>query len=285
MPRTWFITGCSSGFGRHLAIAAAENGDTVIATSRDPSKLADLITLGIIPKFLDVNASDTSIKTVIDEVEATIGPIDILINNAGYILEGAVEECSQAEVQSIFDTNVFSQIRVLRAALPYMRSRKSGVIANFGSIGGWGGAPAAGFYCASKAAVAIYTEALHFELKPLGIDVTCVEPGYFRTNFLTGGHKVVAGNRIEDLHVGTREYRDALKEYSLKQPGDPVKGAKVLVEALTGTGRCVGKKVPARLALGRDALEVIRGSMDKEREMLDGWEEIIGSTDCDDVGA
>ncbi|KAL4964466.1 uncharacterized protein BDV14DRAFT_200748 [Aspergillus stella-maris] len=285
MPRTWFITGCSSGFGRHLAIAAAQTNDTVIATSRDPSKLSDLIPLGIIPKALDVNANDTSIKSVIDEVESTIGPIDILINNAGYILEGAVEECTQAEIEAIFDTNVFSQIRVLRAALPHMRARKAGVIANFGSIGGWGGAPAAGFYCASKAAVAVYTEALHFELKPLGIDVTCIEPGYFRTNFLTGGHKVVAGNRIEDLHAGTREYRSALKEYSLKQPGDPVKGAQVLVEALTGTGRCVGRRLPARLALGRDALEVIRGSLRTEGEMLDAWEGVIGSTDCDDVGA
>ncbi|KAL4950816.1 hypothetical protein BDW69DRAFT_201904 [Aspergillus filifer] len=285
MPRTWFITGCSSGFGHQLAIAAAQNNDTVVATSRDPTKLSDLTSLGIIPKALDINASDAEVKAVIDEVEATVGPIDILVNNAGYILEGAIEECTHDEILGIFDTNVFSQIRVLRAALPYMRSRNSGVIANLGSIGGWGGAPAAGFYCASKAAVAIYTEALHFELAPLGIDVTCIEPGYFRTNFLTGGHKVVAANRIEDLHAGTKEYRDALTAYSLRQPGDPVKGAQVLVEALTKTGRCEGRSLPVRLALGRDALEVIRGSMAREREMLDSWEGIIGSTDCDDVGA
>ncbi|KAL4943163.1 hypothetical protein BDV06DRAFT_190634 [Aspergillus oleicola] len=285
MPRIWFVTGCSSGFGRQLAIAAAQNNDTVVATSRDPSKLSDLIPLGIVPKALDVGASDAEVKTVIDDVEATVGPIDILVNNAGYILEGAVEECSNDEILAQFDINVFSQIRVLRAALPHMRARKSGVIANFGSIGGWGGAPAAGFYCASKAAIAIYTEALHFELAPLGIDVTCIEPGYFRTNFLTGGHKIVAAKKIADLHAGLKEYRDALAAYSLHQPGDPVKGAQVLVEALTKSGRCEGRSLPPRLALGRDALEFIRGSTTKEREMLDSWEEIIGSTDCDDVQA
>ncbi|KAF9891835.1 hypothetical protein FE257_003320 [Aspergillus nanangensis] len=283
MPRIWFITGCSSGFGRQLAITAAQNQDTVIATSRNPSNLTDLQDIGVIPKALDLRASDDDIQAVVDEITSTIGPIDILVNNAGYILEGAIEECSTQEIEDQFDTNVFSQIRLLRAVVPSMRARRCGVVANLGSIGGWRGTPGAGLYCASKAAVAIYTESLRGELAPYGIDVTCVEPGYFRTNFLTGGHKVTAKNQIPELREATQGTRDALAAYSLHQPGDPVKGAQVLFEALTQTGRCQGRQLPARLALGRDAVTAIGGSMASEQEMLDHWGGIISSTDCDDI--
>lgn len=164
-----------------------------------------------------------------------------------------------------------------------MRARKSGVVANFGSIGGWQGSPAAGMYCATKAAIAIYTESLRNELAPFNIEVTCVEPGYFRTNFLTGGHKITAKNRILELDAGTQASRDALAAYSLHQPGDPIKGAQVLFEAFTKTGRCEGRSLPGRLALGRDSLAAITGSIAREQEMLDSWKEIIGSTDCNDV--
>lgn len=140
-------------------------------------------------------------------------------------------------------------------------------------------------YCASKAAIAIYTEALREELAPFNIEVTCVEPGYFRTNFLTGGHKITAKHRIPELDIGTKTTRDALVAYSLNQPGDPIKGAQVLFEAFTKTGRCEGRSLPGRLALGRDSLAAIGGSIAREQEMLDSWKEIIASTDCDDVEA
>ncbi|KAJ5550985.1 hypothetical protein N7535_001076 [Penicillium sp. DV-2018c] len=284
MPRIWFITGCSSGFGRELAITAAKNGDTVVATSRDPSKLEALAHLGVIAKKLNVQGSDAEVKAVIDDVLSTVGPIDVLVNSVGYILEGGIEECSHEEILDHFDVNVFSHMRVLRAALPSMRDRKSGVVASFGSIAGWYGAAAAGMYCATKAAVAMYTEALRTELAPFNIDVVCIEPGYFRTNFLTAGHKVVAKNHIAELDVGTKATRDALAAYSLNQPGDPVKGAQVIFEALTKTGRCEGRSPPARLALGKDALVFIKESINRELEVLDGWKDIVGSTDCEDVG-
>lgn len=192
---------------------------------------------------------------------------------------------SDDEILAQFDVNVFSQIRLLRAVLPSMRARRAGVIANLGSIAGWDGTPVAGFYCASKAAIAIYTESLRHEVAPLGIDVTCIEPGYFRTNFLTtsGGHKVTARKRINDLHAGTQQARDALAAYNLHQPGDPVKGARVIVEALTKTGRCEGRSLPGRLALGLDAIATISESMKREQEIMDTWRDIISSTDCDDV--
>ncbi|GES63820.1 short-chain dehydrogenase/reductase SDR [Aspergillus terreus] len=263
MPRVWFITGCSSGLGRELAITAAKHQNRVVATSREPSKLSDLVKLGIIAKKLDLRANDEEIRAVVDEVASTVGPIDILVNNAGYILEGAVEECSDQEIKDEFDTNVFSQIRVLRAVLPSML----------------------GMYCASKAAIAIYTESLRAELAPFNIDVTCVEPGYFRTNVLTGGHKVTSKNRISELDAGTQTTCDALAAYSLRQPGDPVKGAQVLFEALTKTGRCESRQLPGRLALGLDSIDAIGASMAKEQDILDSWRDIIASTDCDDVRA
>ncbi|KAL4804850.1 hypothetical protein BDV18DRAFT_161944 [Aspergillus unguis] len=283
MPRIWLITGGSSGFGREIALAAAQNNDTVVVTSRDPTKLTSLAAQGIIPRHLDLSSSDSTIQQVISEVESSVGPIDILVNNAGYILEGAVEETSDDELTALFDTNVFAQMRILRAVLPSMRSRRTGVVANIGSIGGWYGAPAAGFYCASKAAVAMYTEALHHEVAHLGIKVTCIEPGYFRTDLLAGEHKVTVQGNIPDLDAATKEARGAMAAFNHRQPGDPVKGARVIVEALTGSGRCEGRGLPARLALGRDAMAAIGGSLAREREMLDGWEEIITSTDCDDV--
>ncbi|KAL5047120.1 hypothetical protein BDW71DRAFT_206937 [Aspergillus fruticulosus] len=279
-PKIWFITGCSSGLGRELAIAAAQHDDTVIATSRDVSKLADLVPLGVIPKTLDIRADDTEIQAVIDDVGASIGPIDILINNGGISSRG-----HDAGIHATFDVNVFSQIRLLRAILPSMRARRAGVIANLGSIAGRNGTPAARFQCASKAAIALYTESLRHEIAHLGIDVTCIEPGYFRTNFLTtsGGHKITAQKRIADLDAGTRGVCEALAAYSLPQPGDPVKGARVIVELLTRSGRGEGRRLPGRLALGRDAIVKIGESLKREGEMLDSWRDIITSTDCDDV--
>ncbi|PLB53827.1 3-oxoacyl-reductase [Aspergillus steynii IBT 23096] len=289
--RIWFITGASSGLGLQLALTASQHGDTVIATSRDPSKLAPLAEQNplIIPKPLDpATASPDTLTTLIDEITTAHGPIDILVNNAGYILEGAIEECTDAELEAQFAVNVFSPVRVIRAVAPSMRARSAGIIANIGSIGGWNGSPSAGFYCASKAAVGVYTEALKAELAPFGVDVTCIEPGYFRTGFLTSGHKVSAGKRIPELDVATRGMREALEAYSLKQPGDPVKGAQVMYEALTKTGRFEvlreeGRHLPARLALGKDALDAIGGSLQREREMLDTWGGVVGETDCADV--
>ncbi|KAJ5170451.1 uncharacterized protein N7500_003234 [Penicillium coprophilum] len=286
MPRVWLITGSSSGFGREIAIAAADIGDTVVATSRYADKLKDLEEQRpgqIVLHQLDVNGSDDTVQAQVASILEKVGRIDVLVNNAGYILEGAVEECSGPEAEAVFATNVFGQMRVLRAVLPSMRKQKSGVVANLGSIGGWSGTPAAGLYCATKAAVAIYTEALRGELAPFGIEATCIEPGYFRTNFLSGGHKVVAQNRLPELDIATESTRAGLAAYNHHQPGDPAKGARVIVEALTKTGRCEGRKLPPRLALGRDAVTAIQAALARNQEGLDQWRDIVMATDHDDV--
>lgn len=192
---------------------------------------------------------------------------------------------SAEEVENHFDVNVFGQMRVLRAVLPGMRAQKSGVVANLGSIGGWSGTPAAGLYCASKAAIAIYTEALRGELDGFGIKTTCIEPGYFRTNFLAndGGHKIRAKRHIPELASVTQRTSSALTAYNQHQPGDPAKGAQVIVEALTQTGRCQGRDLSPRLALGSDAVQAIGAALDRNREGLDMWKDLVATTDTDDV--
>ncbi|KAL8651373.1 MAG: hypothetical protein Q9210_003292 [Variospora velana] len=208
--RVWLITGCSSGFGQEIAKAALANGDQVVATARNPTKLKDLDALGAKTFALDVVADDDKLKDVVaSDVKAT-GQIDVLVNNAGYILTGAVEECA---VLDQFETNVFGCLNVIRAVLPHMRAQRSGVIANLGSIGGWVGTPAAGLYCASKAAVTNFTESLRKEVQDLGIEVTAIEPGYFRTGFLSSGHKSRAANVIADYEPALKENMAGLAAY------------------------------------------------------------------------
>ncbi|EFQ96811.1 dehydrogenase/reductase SDR family member 7B [Nannizzia gypsea CBS 118893] len=285
MSKVWLITGCSSGFGREIALAAARRGDTVVATARDVSRIEDLEKLGlkIVNKRLDVLDSDEQVKETIADVVKTLGRIDILVNNAGYILEGAIEECSTDEVQKCFATNVFSQMTLIRAVAPYMRAQGSGTIANLGSIAGWNGTPSAGVYCATKAAIAMYTESLRVELAPFGIDVTSIEPGYFRTQFLTSGNRTVAHNRIPELSSTTDHTKRQLDAYNKKQPGDPVKGAAVIVQALTKSGVCEGRELPVRLPLGKDAVRYINESLRSNKQALDDWEAVVSCTNCDDV--
>ncbi|KAL8673533.1 MAG: hypothetical protein Q9224_007522 [Gallowayella concinna] len=282
MGKVFLITGCSSGFGQEIALAAIEHGHTVVATARDPSKLQTLKEKGAVTFKLDVTSTDDVLEGIVADILKQTGQIDILVNNAGYILQGAVEECSSTEIQSLFSTNVFGMLNLLRAVLPHMRSRRSGVIANLGSIGSWHGTSTAGLYCATKAASSIFSESLRAEVADLGIQVTAIEPGYFRTNFLSGGHQIVAEKKLPDLAQATASSRSALETYDRKQPGDPKKGAKIIVEALTGTGRCVGRSLPPRLALGNDAVQYIRSVMQTNSQHLDEWADLVSTTDHDD---
>ena len=295
--RTWFITGCSSGFGQEIAKIALERGDKVVATARNAGKLKTLQDLGALTLSLDVTAKDSEIEKTIAEAVEGYETIDILINNAAYILEAAVEEAryrmrslvmgplanviSDAEAKASFDTNFFGHLAVTRAVLPYMRKQKSGVIANMGSIAGWEGNVGYGLYTATKFALAGVTESLREEVKHLGIQVTIIEPGYFRTNFLSGGHRIAAKKVIDDLKPVMEPLRSTLDSYDRKQPGDPIKGAKLIVDALTGSGVCVGRVLPLRLALGKDAVELINRVVAREKKTLDEWEDLSISTDHD----
>jgi NAD(P)-dependent dehydrogenase (short-subunit alcohol dehydrogenase family) len=281
MSKVWLITGCSSGFGREIVLAALARGDIVVATARDPSKLKDLADRGALTGRLDVVSDDATLRNTIEKIVAKTGRIDILVNNAGYILAGGVEECSRQEVLAQFQTNVFGQLNVLRAVLPTMRAARGGVVANLGSIGGWRGTPAAGMYCATKACASVVAESLRAEVAHLGIQVTSIEPGYFRTNFLNPGNKTVAKKAINDIKPGVDPTHQSLKSYDRRQPGDPKKGAQLIVEALTGTGRCQGRKLPPRLVLGKDAYQTVSGCLDANRASLEQWKALTTTTDCD----
>lgn len=162
-----------------------------------------------------------------------------------------------------------------------MRERKSGVIANMGSIGGWHGSVGFGHYCATKFALVAISESLRDEVEHLGIQVVCIEPGYFRTNFLSGGHRNVAQKVIDDLKPALDPRREMLNKVDRQQPGDPIKGSKLIVEALTQSGRCKGKVLPPRLALGKDAVQLMNQVIEKEKKVLDEWAELSVSTDHD----
>jgi NAD(P)-dependent dehydrogenase (short-subunit alcohol dehydrogenase family) len=282
--KVWLITGCSSGLGHAIALAALDRGDIVVATARDVSTLSSLEKHGALIETLDVTSTDSVLSAAAEKMASrTHGRIDILVNNAGYILSGGVEECSRAEVQATFDTNVFGQLNVLRAVLPIMRRQRSGVVANLGSIGGWNGTPGAGLYCATKACASLLAEALRGEVAHLGIQVTAIEPGYTRTNFLTSGHKMRATKVIDDLREGVDPTINALGAYSLKQPGDPDKVAQLVVEALTGTGRCVGRELPPRLLVGKDAYQIVGGNIKAHQDNWNKWEDLATTTSYDDV--
>lgn len=277
---TWLITGCSTGIGRAIALAALEHGDIVVATARDISTLQDLEQKGAITCALDVTADDRTIGGIVDWVLAqTNGRIDILVNNAGYVLAGGVEECTREEVSAIFETNVFGSLNVLRAVMPHMRRQRKGAVAFLGSIGSWYGSPSGGLYGATKGSVSLLAEALAAEVAHLGIKVTALELGYFRTQVFSPQRLTLTTNPIEECKPGVDPTLDMVRAYDGKQPGDPAKAAKVIVEALTGSGRCEGLELPPRLAIGDSAYPSILGNMDRMRSNMEEWRAITTGLD------
>ncbi|KAI5795232.1 hypothetical protein EDC01DRAFT_745730 [Geopyxis carbonaria] len=282
--KVWFITGASTGLGAAIARHALAAGDAVIATSRSSTSLAPLTALGATPLTLDITAPAPVLAAAVASVIAIHGRIDILLNNAGYILQGAVEECSAAEIAAQFAVNVFAQAAVARAVLPYMRAQRSGVVAGMGSVGAWQSVPGTAFYCASKATLVGVYEALRGEVAGFGIGVTVVEPGYFRSGFLSGGHRVKAeGSGMEAYRPVLDGVGEMLDAYDGKQPGDVEKGARMVVEVLAGRGRARGRGLPLRLCMGSDAVRMVGEAIERQRRELEEWREMAGETDHDDV--
>jgi len=276
----WFITGSTSGFGKYIALEALSRGHKVIATARNTSKLSELQAAGADILSVDVTAPLDELKSKAAEAHAIHGSITYLINSAGYILEGAIEETTPEETQATFDTNVFGTLNVTRAFLPYLRAQKSGVIANFGSIASWGGGPAFGLYAATKWAVSGLTESLRAEVAPFGIQAIVIEPGYFRTGFLNAGARIKSGVQLgayDNSAVG--DVRKMLDVVDNNQLGDVKKGVKVIVDVLTQTGVAEGKEIPIRLVLGSDGDELIRDKLVSTEKLLTEWKDVIYSTD------
>lgn len=272
--KTWFITGASRGFGLRIARLALAQGDNVVATARRQSAVTEA--LGDHPKLLALSLDVTDEAQARAAAAAAVerfGAIDVLLNNAGFGLLGAVEEASAADVERVYRTNVFGLLAVTRAVLPYMRTRRSGRILNISSIGGYRGAAGFGVYSSTKFAVEGLSEALHAELKPLGIDVTVVEPGYFRTDFLDASSLTVSVDRIEDYNGTAGAVRAVAVDLNHGQPGDPDKLAKVLIDFADAANP------PVRLPLGSDTVAAIEAKHAADAAILAEWRAVSVSTD------
>lgn len=265
--RTWFITGASTGFGRLLAEEVLKAGGKVVATARKLDQIADLEAQypGKAKVFvLDVTDA-AQIHSVVAQSVTGFSPVDVLVNNAGYGLAGAIEEATEDEFMPVFETNVFGLMRVTRAFLPHFRKQRSGSIVNLSSIGGLIGSAGWGYYNASKFAVEGFSEALASELAPLGIHVTIVEPGPFRTDFL-GRSGVEAEERIADYDATAGKTRQYFHDQAGKQKGDPLRAVHAIVQAVESP------QPPLHLVLGALALQRMRGHLDQWKAELDKWQ-------------
>ena len=263
----WFITGASSGFGRLLAEYLLSLDAKVVATARNVDRLEDLVKRhpgNVIALELDVTNQHSIEKAVADAL-ASVGHIDVLVNNAGYGVAGAVEEVTENEYMPMFETNLFGLIKLTKALLPQFRERRSGTIVNFSSIGGLIGAPGWGYYNATKFAVEGLSEALSAEMAPLGVHVMVVEPGPFRTEFL-GRSGVEASERISDYEPTAGKTREYFQTQSGKQPGDPQRAVEAVVAAVSDPNP------PAHLLLGKIALSRFRKRLDDWKAELDRWQ-------------
>jgi len=272
--RTWFITGASRGFGSLIAERALRAGDAVIATARNPQDITDR--LGEQPNLLAVRLDVTREDEAHQAVAAGIkrfGRIDVLINNAGFGVLGAVEETSASETERLFATNVFGLLNVTRAVLPHMRAQRSGRVINISSIGGYQAYMGWGVYGSTKFAVEGITEALHQELAPLGIQATVVEPGFFRTDFLDEQSLIKTRLELADYDETVGKMRAFAEAANHAQPGDPQKFAKAMLALVNAPNP------PQRLALGSDTVARIEAKNRLVAQELAEWNELALSTD------
>jgi NAD(P)-dependent dehydrogenase (short-subunit alcohol dehydrogenase family) len=276
--KNWFITGAPRGLGLEITRAALQRGDRVVGTARNPQTVVEAIGAhsNLLAAKLDVT-SEAEARQVAKSGVEKFGRIDVLVNNAGFGLLGAVEESSAKEVKAVFDINVFGLLNVTRAVLPYLRKQRSGHIINMSSIGGYSSHEGWGVYCATKFAVEGLTEALAAELAPLGIFTTVVEPGFFRTDFLSSTSLVATKDRIEDYAETVGKMRMFAAGADHKQPGDPSKLAKAILTLADSP------KPPVRLPLGSDTVARIRGKNQFVESELTAWLKVAASTDHDDV--
>lgn len=274
MSKVWFITGCSTGFGRDLAIEVLASGYQAAVAARNPDDVKDIVEAypdTAIAVKLDVTKDD-EIKTAVEQIQQKFNTIDVLVNNAGIGYFGAIEESEEDEVRRMFEINFFGLAAVTKAVLPIMRAQRSGHILNVASIGGLVGFPAVGFYNATKFAVDGYSESLSKEVAPLGIKVTVIAPSGFRTDWAgrsANNSKIV----IDDYKDTAGQNKSNIRGYSGKQPGDPVRAAKAMIKAVES------ENPPLRLLLGEAALKGARNKIELLKKDFDAWEETTVGAD------
>ncbi len=271
-PRTWLITGCSSGFGRRLAEVVLERGDRLVATARRPEALDDLVAQAperVLAVALDVTRPE-QIPAAVAAAEERFGAVDVLVNNAGSGSVGAIEEIEPEHLRDLMETMFFGPVALTQAVLPAMRARGSGAIVQMSSMGGQLSPPGFGAYCAAKFALEAASESLAAEVAPFGLHVVIVEPGSFRTGFAGGRlHRSPSLDAYAETVGPNREF---LSAQDGSQEGDPRRAAEAIVSALDAP------EPPLRLALGADAVEAIRGSLEGRLDELARWEDLSRST-------
>jgi NAD(P)-dependent dehydrogenase (short-subunit alcohol dehydrogenase family) len=271
--KIWLITGASSGFGAALVQAVMQRGDFAIGTFRKTEQVDAFNRenagrgLGLL---MDVTQPST-IEPAFEHIKTAYGRLDVLVNNAGYGIAGAVEEAGMDEVRAIFETNVFGALQTTQLALPLMRGQRSGHIIQISSGAGFKATPGFGIYNATKFALEGFSEALADEVRPLGIRVTIVEPGPFRTQF-AGGSLVEAARKIDDYDATAGVFRQRMANIDGKQEGDPEKGAEAIVQVVYSV------EPPMRLPLGRIVLVNIQAKLDQVKKDLDNWRAVAENT-------
>jgi NAD(P)-dependent dehydrogenase (short-subunit alcohol dehydrogenase family) len=270
----WFITGCSTGFGRELALAVLDKGWRAVVTARQPNSLAEFngrYDDRALVLELDVTQS-AQIGHAVEKALQKFGRIDVLVNNAGYGYLSAIEEGDDQDVRDMFEVNFFGVADTIKAVLPTMRKQRSGHIVNITSVGGLVGNPGSGYYAATKFAVEGLSEALAAETADLGIKVTAVEPGPFRTDW-AGRSLKQAKKPIEAYEASARKRRAAISAASGNQPGDPARAALAIIAAVRSP------TPPGHLILGSNGLERVKIKLDALRAEIAAWEATTLSAD------
>ncbi|SEN13931.1 NADP-dependent 3-hydroxy acid dehydrogenase YdfG [Mucilaginibacter gossypiicola] len=273
--KVWFVTGASKGLGLALVKKLLSEGYKVAATSRnlsDLNKAVDAHNGQFLPLAVNLTNED-SVQEAIELAVKTFGKIDVVVNNAGYGLLGGIEELTDREARDNFEINVFGSLNVIRKALPYLRAQKSGHILNVSSIGGFTGAFAGGgIYCATKFAVNGFSETLSAEVAPFGIKVTIVQPGYFRTNFLSAGSLAVPQNQIADYQNVRDTVNFHQNDMDKQQAGDPEKAAAAMISITKEDNP------PLNLFLGEDAYGLVEKKLAFVQNELEAWKDLTLST-------
>lgn len=278
--KVWYVTGASQGLGLALVKKLLEEGYRVAATTRNVEELKKSITAGD-ESFLALKVSltdENSVSKSIAETVAHFGRIDVVVNNAGYGIAGALEELTDAEARANFDINVFGSLNVIRHAMPYLRQQQSGHIFNIASVGGFTGAfPGFGIYCATKFAVHGFTESLAYEIKEFGVHATVVMPGYFRTNFLTSTSLALPKNEMAEYTAVRKIQATHTDQYNGQQAGDPVKAADVLIRVSSM------QEPPIHLFLGSDAYFLSDLKMESVKKDMEGMKQWAAATNVEEA--
>ncbi|KAJ5108942.1 hypothetical protein N7456_005617 [Penicillium angulare] len=278
-PQIWLVTGTSSGLGAAFVETIIARGDKVIATARNVDSLLHLKALGAETLQLDVSSSQEELNKTAQDAISIYGRIDIVVNNAGYVQFGTIEETTIEEWNQQYQTNVFGTLNATRAFLPHLRDNKSGTIIFIGSMVAWDGVPTVGTYCSSKAALHYAVEALSREVASVGIKTLLVEPGTFRTKFLSSQNQKRAAPKYKDYEELNMTVSGDFDQLAGNQTGDPQKAAELVVNVVKGENGTGGKKWPSTLLLGSDAVDLIRKRCQETLRELDEWEVLSRSTD------